>query len=75
MDCHRPSAFAMTKGAKDDDFFLFSVIILAINGYGLLRRFAPRNDKGGKGWYSQTRHCESCLQLVAISVWGIIIHS
>ena len=35
--------------------------------YGLLRHFTPRNDEGGKGWYSQIRHCESCLQLVAIS--------
>ena len=42
---------------------------------GLLRRFTPRNDEGGKGWYSQTRHCESCLQLVAILLWGTIIHS
>ena len=23
MDCHRPSAFAMTKGAKSDEFFYF----------------------------------------------------
>ena len=43
--------------------------------YRLPQAFGLRNDEGGKGWYSQTRHCESCLQLVAISVWCTIIHS
>ena len=43
--------------------------------YGLPQAFGLRNDEGGKGWYSQTRHCESCLQLVAISVWDIISNS
>ena len=32
MDCHRPSAFAMMKGANNSDFFLFSIFILAIGG-------------------------------------------
>ena len=57
---------------------------------GLLR-FARNDEKKNchcealkKPWQSQygvlwqsnkTRHCESCLQLVAISVWGIIIYS
>ena len=68
-------SLAMTKGVKDDDFFFFSIFVLTISGLWIATTSAKsRNDEGGKGWYSQTRHCESCLQLVAISVWGTIIH-
>ena len=54
-------------------YFLFFCGSFVVDG--LPQAFGLRNDEGGKGWYSQTRHCESCLQLVAISVWDTIIYS
>ena len=54
--------------------FLFSVFLWWFCGLWIATTSTKsRNDEGGKGWYSQTRHCESCLQLVAISVWSIIL--
>ena len=61
------------EGVKGNNFFFFSVFCGVFVVCGLLH--SARNDEGGKGWYSQTRHCESCLQLVAISVWDTIIYS
>ena len=48
VDCHRPSAFAMTKGAKGDDFFFFSVFGGGSVVYGLPQAFGLRNDESGK---------------------------
>ena len=61
---------------NNSDFFFFSVFLWWFCDLWIATTSAKsRNDEGGKGWYSQTRHCESCLQLVAISVWGTINHS
>ena len=77
-------SLAMTKGAKDNDFFLFFVFALTFCGlwiaslrsqwrrggcvYGLLRRFAPRNDE-------KVLSLRGLEKPVAISVWDTIIHS
>ena len=59
------------EGVKGNDFFLFSVFLWWFCGLWIATTSTKsRNDEWGKGWYSQTRHCESCLQLVAISVWS-----
>ena len=67
VDCF--VSLAMTKGKRGGEFFFFSAFVLIISGYGLPQAFGLRNDEDGKGWYSQTRHCEN-QRFVAISVWG-----
>ena len=57
MDCF--ALLAMTKVVNGSEFFFFFVFGLLLVVCRLLRRFTPRNDEGGKGWYSQTRHCEA----------------
>ena len=66
MDCHRPLAFAMTKGAKDGEFFYFSISALNTSGCGLLR-FA-RNDS------TPTVSLRGFEKAVAISVWDTVAH-
>ena len=50
------------------EFFYFSVFALTFCGLWIASSFYSSQWQ-----YTQTRHCESCLQLVAISVYGIII--
>ena len=72
-------SLAMTKGANGSDFFFFSVFGSNFLVYGLLRCFAPRNDKKEnyhcetlyKEWQSRlflTCHCEN-RRCMAISGW------
>ena len=47
MDCHRPSAFAMTKGAKGGEFFLF--LVFALTYYGLWIATSSTNSRNDEG--------------------------
>ena len=77
MDCF----FARNdRGVKSGEFFFFAVFVLTFCGYGLLRRFTPRNDST---LASSLRGFEKAVaisfilgsslrefvELVAISVW------
>ena len=61
MDCHRPSAFAMTKGQVLVNSFIFLWMNKEVVVYGLLR-FARNDEK-------RVVIARVALQLVAISVW------
>ena len=63
VDCHRPLAFAMTKGARGGIHKLV-IARVACNSW---------QSQYGVLWQSnKTRHCEN-RRFVAISVWGIIL--
>ena len=63
MDCHRPSAFAMTNGTKSDEFFFFFVFALTFCGLWIASSFySSQWRRGGKWWFVD------CFALLAITV-------
>ena len=59
MDCHRPSAFAMTKGGKRWLILLFFGFLWWFCGLWIATTSAKsRNDKGGEWWLILLFFCE-----------------
>ena len=61
-------SLAMTKGAKDNDFFFFFVFVFVVSGCGLLRRFTPRNDEESK-----RQHPYTIIARIAFAIRGNLI--